>query len=85
MSANQEPFELNFYKWEKEFKDKPYLRQPIGEEWEEYTWGQVGEEDHLKNLIDTTIKKYDKIDILVNIAGINPVFDRLENADEKLF
>ncbi len=31
MSANQEPFELNFYKWEKEFKDKPYLRQPIGE------------------------------------------------------
>ena len=45
----------------------------------------VGEEDHLKNLIDTTIKKYDKIDILVNNAGINPVFDRLENADEKLF
>ena len=43
MSANQEPFELNFYKWEKEFKDKPYLRQPIGEEWEEYTWGQVGD------------------------------------------
>ena len=37
MSANQEPFELNFYKWEKEFKDKPYLRQPIGEAWEEYT------------------------------------------------
>ena len=45
----------------------------------------VGEEDHLKSLIDTTIKKYDKIDILVNNAGINPVFDRLENADEKLF
>ena len=43
MSANQEPFELNFYKWEKEFKDKPYLRQPIGEKWEEYTWGQVGD------------------------------------------
>ena len=43
MSANQEPFELNFYKWEKEFKDKPYLRQPIGEAWEEYTWGQVGD------------------------------------------
>ena len=44
----------------------------------------VGEEDHLKKLIDTTIKKYDKIDILVNNAGINPVFDRLENADETL-
>ena len=43
MSANQEQFELNFYKWEKELKDKPYLRQPIGEAWEEYTWGQVGD------------------------------------------
>ena len=43
MSANQELFELKFYKWEKEFKDKPYLRQPIGEKWEEYTWGEVGD------------------------------------------
>tara|TARA_B100001057_G_scaffold3523_1_gene3164 strand:- start:641 stop:2329 length:1689 start_codon:yes stop_codon:yes gene_type:complete len=43
MSANQELFELNFYKWEKEFKDKAYLRQPIGETWEEYTWGEVGD------------------------------------------
>ena len=32
-----------------------------------------------------TLGKYNKIDILVNNAGINPVFDRLENADEKLF
>ena len=45
----------------------------------------VGQDDHLKNLIDTTLKEYGKIDILVNNAGINPVFDRLENADEKLF
>ena len=43
MSANQELFELKFYKWEKDFKDKPYLRQPIGETWEEYTWGEVGD------------------------------------------
>ena len=42
MSANQELFELKFYKWEEEFKNKPYLRQPIGEKWEEYTWGEVG-------------------------------------------
>jgi len=42
MIANQELFELKFYEWEKEFKDKPYLRQPIGETWEEYTWGEVG-------------------------------------------
>ena len=31
MSANQELFELKFYEWEEKFKDKPYLRQPIGE------------------------------------------------------
>ena len=43
MIANQELFELKFYEWEKEFKDKPYLRQPIGETWEEYTWGEVGD------------------------------------------
>ena len=43
MSANQELFELKFYKWEKEFNDRPYLRQPIGETWEEYTWGEVGD------------------------------------------
>ena len=42
MSENQELFELKFYEWEKVFKDKPYLRQPIGETWEEYTWGEVG-------------------------------------------
>ena len=45
----------------------------------------VGEDDQLKNLVETTINKYGRIDILVNNAGINPVFDRLENADEKLF
>ena len=44
----------------------------------------VGEEDHLKNLVDTTIKKYDKIDILVNNAGINPVFHILHYHIRKL-
>ena len=43
MRADQELFELKFYKWEEEFKDKTYLRQPIGEKWEEYTWGEVGD------------------------------------------
>ena len=43
MSTNQELFELKFYEWEKKFKDKPYLRQPFGDEWEEYTWGKVGD------------------------------------------
>ena len=36
-------FDFKFYKWEKEFKDKPFLRQPFGDKWEEYTWGQVGQ------------------------------------------
>ncbi len=42
MNTNQELFELKFYEWEKQLKDKPYLRQPFGDEWEEYTWGEVG-------------------------------------------
>ena len=43
MSANQELFEFKFYEWEKKFRDNPYLRQPFGDEWEEYTWGKVGD------------------------------------------
>ncbi|MEK9756142.1 MAG: AMP-binding protein [Bacteroidota bacterium] len=42
MNTNQELFDFRFLKWEKEFKDKTYLRQPFGDEWEEYTWGEVG-------------------------------------------
>jgi len=45
----------------------------------------VGDEIQLQNLVDSTIDKYGRVDILVNNAGINPVFDRLENANEKLF
>ena len=43
MSADQELFEFKFYEWEKKFRDNPYLRQPFGDEWEEYTWGKVGD------------------------------------------
>ena len=43
METNQELFELKFYEWEKQFKDKPYLKQPFGDKWEEYTWGEVGD------------------------------------------
>jgi len=38
-----EMFDFKFYKWEKELKDKPFLRQPFGDKWEEYTWGEVGQ------------------------------------------
>jgi len=43
MDTNQELFELKFYEWEKQLKDKPYLKQPFGDKWEEYTWGEVGD------------------------------------------
>ena len=43
MSTNQELFEFKFYEWEEKLKDKPYLKQPFGDEWEEYTWGEVGD------------------------------------------
>ena len=33
----------NFYKWEKEIPNKPFLKQPFGERWETYTWGEVGQ------------------------------------------
>ena len=36
-------FKFNFYKWEKKLKDKPFLRQPFGDKWEEYTWGETGQ------------------------------------------
>lgn len=42
-STNDALFDFKFYEWEKRFKDKPFLRQPFGNQWEEYTWGEVGE------------------------------------------
>ena len=42
MSTNNK-FYFKFYDWEEKFKDKPFLRQPFGESWEEYTWGETGQ------------------------------------------
>ena len=36
-------FKFNFYKWEKKLNNKPFLRQPFGDKWEEYTWGETGQ------------------------------------------
>ena len=41
--SNETKFDFKFYHWEKTFKDKPFLRQPFGDNWEEYTWGEVGQ------------------------------------------
>ncbi|MEM9259908.1 MAG: AMP-binding protein, partial [Bacteroidota bacterium] len=32
-----------FYHHEKNRADLPYLRQPFGDRWEEYTWAEVGQ------------------------------------------
>ena len=40
MSTNK--YYFKFYDWEEKFKNKPFLRQPFGDNWEEYTWGQTG-------------------------------------------
>lgn len=35
-------YHFKFYDWEEKLRDKPFLRQPFGNEWEVYTWGQAG-------------------------------------------
>ena len=40
--SNNNKYHFKFYDWEEKFKDKPFLRQPFGEKWEEYTWGETG-------------------------------------------
>ena len=40
--SNNECFDFKFYEWEKKFHDRPFLRQPFGDQWEEYTWAEAG-------------------------------------------
>ena len=40
--SSSKKYHFKFYDWEEKHKDKPFLRQPFGDEWEVYTWGQVG-------------------------------------------
>ena len=40
--SNVECFDFKFYEWEKKFHDRPFLRQPFGNQWEEYTWAEAG-------------------------------------------
>ena len=42
MSAT-EFFDFKFYEWEQKLRDRPLLRQPFGDKWEIYTWGEVGQ------------------------------------------
>ena len=36
-------YHFKFYDWEEKFRDKPFLRQPFGDNWEVYTWGEAGQ------------------------------------------
>ena len=42
MSGN-EKYNFKFYDWEEKLRDKPFLRQPFGDKWEEYTWQETGQ------------------------------------------
>lgn len=41
MSSNKK-YHFRFYDWEEKLRDKPFLRQPFGDKWEVYTWGEAG-------------------------------------------
>ena len=45
----------------------------------------VGDEAQLKNLVEKTIEKYGGIDILVNNAATNPVYDKLADMGGEVF
>ena len=45
----------------------------------------IGKEEQRKNLVDTVVKKLDRIDILVNNAAINPVYGPIENVEPEIF
>jgi len=45
----------------------------------------VGKPEQLKNLVDFTIKKFNKIDILINNAATNPYFGPLEDITEEAY
>ena len=37
-----ELFDFPFYDWEQKLNNQPFLKQPYGNLWENYTWGEVG-------------------------------------------
>ena len=45
----------------------------------------IGNEEQRKSLVDKTIEKYGRIDILVNNAAINPFYGPLETSNEEVF
>tara|TARA_B100000989_G_scaffold146383_1_gene109134 strand:+ start:16 stop:1689 length:1674 start_codon:yes stop_codon:yes gene_type:complete len=81
---NDKSFDFPFYRWEKELADKPFLRQPFGNVWETYTWGEVGltarklasglkslglkEKSHI-GLVSKNCREWIIADLAITIAG----------------
>jgi long-chain acyl-CoA synthetase len=40
-AQSQSPLDM-FYHWEAKKPDEVYLRQPVDQEWRDYTWAEVG-------------------------------------------
>lgn len=45
----------------------------------------VGRWDQLQGFVDAVYDRFGKIDVLVNNAGMSPLYDKLSNVSEKLF
>ena len=79
-----EYFDFPFYKWEKELSNKPFLRQPFGDNWETYTWSEAGmmarklatglkslglkEKSHI-GLVSKNCREWIIADLAITIAG----------------
>ena len=40
--SSSNKYHFRFYDWEEKLRDKPFLRQPFGDNWEVCTWGEAG-------------------------------------------
>ena len=79
-----ELFDFPFYQWEQKLQDKPFLKQPFGDLWEEYSWGEVGnmarklanglkslnlaEKSHI-GLVSKNCREWIVADLAISMAG----------------
>ncbi|EUA24367.1 short chain dehydrogenase family protein [Mycobacterium xenopi 3993] len=45
----------------------------------------VGRWDELDGLVEATYDRFGKVDVLINNAGMSPIYDKLTDVTEKLF